>query len=170
MFAGRNDGRFTVLDSRDGSKLWEFMTDAGVNAPPTIFEHEGDQYVTVFSAGNLLAGSNRGDSMWMFKLLEEGEETSIPLEKITPPQANSEGLALFQGTCVFCHGRRGEGGHNGIPLEGLAAFGTDYVARIISNGQNSMPAFAETFSASQIRSIAEHVRTLNPRIPNRNTR
>ena len=170
LFAGRNDGRFTVLDSRDGSKLWEFMTDAGVNAPPTIFEHEGDQYVTVFSAGNLLAGSNRGDSMWMFKLLEEGEETSIPLEKITPPQANSEGLALFQGTCVFCHGRRGEGGHNGMPLEGLAAFGTDNVARIISNGQNSMPAFAETFTASQIRSIAEHVRTLNPRIPNRNTR
>ena len=170
LFAGRNDGRFTVLDSRDGSKLWEFMTDAGVNAPPTIFEHEGDQYVTVFSAGNLLAGSNRGDSMWMFKLLEEGEETSIPLEKITPPQANSEGLALFQGTCVFCHGRRGEGGHNGMPLEGLAAFGTDYVARIISNGQNSMPAFAQNFTASQIRSIAEHVRTLNPRIPNRNTR
>jgi len=33
-----------------------------------------------------------------------------------------------------------------------------------------MPAFAETFTASQIRSIAEHVRTLNPRIPNRNTR
>ena len=170
LFAGRNDGRFTVLDSRDGSKLWEFMTDAGVNAPPTIFEHEGDQYVTVFSAGNLLAGSNRGDSMWMFKLLEEGEETSIPLEKITPPQANSEGLALFQGTCVFCHGRRGEGGHNGMPLEGLAAFSTDNVARIISNGQNSMPAFAENFTASQIRSIAEHVRTLNPRIPNRNTR
>ena len=102
LFAGRNDGRFTALDSRDGSKLWEFMTDAGVNAPPTIFEHEGEQYVTVFSAGNLLAGSNRGDSMWMFKLLEEGEETSIPLEKITPPQANPEGLALFQGDlCVL---------------------------------------------------------------------
>ena len=41
---------------------------------------------------------------------------------------------------------------------------------IISNGQNSMPAFADTFTASQIRSISEHVRTLNPRIPNRNTR
>ena len=170
LFAGRNDGRFTALDSRDGSKLWEFMTDAGVNAPPTIFEHEGEQYVTVFSAGNLLAGSNRGDSMWMFKLLEEGEETSIPLEKITPPQANPEGLALFQETCVFCHGRRGEGGHNGMPLEGLAAFGTDHVVSTISNGQNSMPAFADTFTASQIRSISEHVRTLNPRIPNRNTR
>ena len=57
-----------------------------------------------------------------------------------------------------------------MPLEGLAAFGTDHVASIISNGQNSMPAFADTFTASQIRSIAEHVRTLNPRIPNRNTR
>ena len=170
LFAGRNDGRFTAMDSRDGKKLWEFMTDAGVNAPPTIFEHEGEQYVTVFSAGNLLEGSSRGDSMWTFKLLEEGEETSIPLEQITPPQPNTEGLALFRQTCVFCHGLRGEGGHNGMPLEGLAAFSTDQVASIISKGQNSMPAFADTFTASQIRSIAEHVRTLNRDIPNRNSR
>ena len=71
---------------------------------------------------------------------------------------------------MFCHGLRGEGGHNGMPLEGLAAFSTDQVASIISKGQNSMPAFADTFTASQIRSIAEHVRTLNRGIPNRNSR
>ena len=59
--------------------------------------------------------------MWLFRLLEEEEETSIALEQITPPLANSEGMALFQNSCVFCHGRRGEGGHNGMPLEGLAA-------------------------------------------------
>ena len=80
----------------------------------------------------------------LFTLLEESEETSIALEHITPPLANPEGLALFQDTCAFCHGRRGEGGHNGMPLEGLAAFGTGYVADIISSGQNNMPSFSDT--------------------------
>ena len=170
LFAGRNDGRFTAMDAATGQKLWEFMTDAGVNAPPTVFEHNGEQYVTVLSAGNLLAGSARGDSIWMFKLLEEGEETAIALEKVTPPQANTEGLGLYRSTCVFCHGLRGEGGHNGMPLEGLAAFSTDYVASIITNGQNNMPSFGQTFEPAQIRAIAEHVRTLNRGIQNRNSR
>jgi glucose dehydrogenase len=170
LFAGRNDGRFTALDARDGSKLWEYMTDSGGNAPPIVFEQDGKQYVAVFSAGNLLAGSNRGDSMWLFTLLDEGQETSIVLEQVTPPLANSQGRALFQDACVFCHGRRGEGGHNGMPLEGLAAFGTGYVAGIISSGQNNMPSFSDTFSANQINAIAEHVRTLNTEISNRNNR
>jgi alcohol dehydrogenase (cytochrome c) len=170
LFAGRNDGRFTAMDSSTGQKVWEFTTDAGVNAPPAIFEHEGEQYVAVLSAGNLLAGSARGDSVWMFKLVEEGEETAIALDKVTPPQANTEGLGLFGSTCVFCHGLRGEGGHNGMPLEGLASFSTEYVANIITKGQNNMPSFAQIFSTAQIRAIAEHVRTLNPNIKNRNSR
>ena len=65
---------FTAMDAATGQKLWDYMTDAGVNAPPTVFEHKGDQYVMTLSAGNLLAGSARGDSIWMFKLLEEGEK------------------------------------------------------------------------------------------------
>ena len=68
LFAGRNDRRLTALDARDGTKLWEFMTDAGVNAPATVFEHNGKQYVAVFSAGNRLARTDRGDSVWLFAL------------------------------------------------------------------------------------------------------
>jgi glucose dehydrogenase len=71
LFAGRNDGRLTALDARDGSKLWEFMTDAGVNAPATVFEHNGKQYVVVFSAGSLLGRGERGDSVWLFALLDD---------------------------------------------------------------------------------------------------
>jgi len=55
-------------------------------------------------------------------------------------------------------------------LEGLAEFDSSYVATIIRNGQNNMPAFASMFSAGQIGALAEHVRTLNPDIPNRNSR
>ncbi len=162
LFAGRNDGRLTAMDSRDGTKLWEFMTDAGVNAPPAVFEHNGKQYVAVFSAGNLLARSNRGDSMWLFTLLEDDQEGAVAQGLVNAPTANPVGQRLFRDTCQFCHGGRGEGGHSGMPLEGLGAFSPSYVANIITNGQNNMPAFSSMFSAEQIRAVAEHVRTLNP--------
>jgi mono/diheme cytochrome c family protein len=170
LFAGRNDGRITALDARDGTKLWEFMTDAGVNAPATVFEHNGKQYVTVVSAGNLLGRTNRGDSVWTFALLDDEQDGALAQQRVNPAQANPQGQDLFRNTCQFCHGPNGEGGHDGMPLEGLATFDTAYVADIIRTGQNNMPAFASMFSAGQIRALAEHVRTLNPDIRNRNSR
>src|SRR5688572_4107928 len=68
VFVGRNDGRLTALDSSDGKKLWEFQTGAGMNAPVSVFEHAGKQYVAAYSAGNLFAGSAKGDSVWLFAL------------------------------------------------------------------------------------------------------
>ncbi len=56
MFVGRNDGRLTALDSRNGKQLWEFQTGAGMNAPVSVFEHNGKQYVVAYSAGNVLRG------------------------------------------------------------------------------------------------------------------
>jgi len=106
----------------------------------------------------------------MFSLLDEGEESAIAIDQVTPALPNTEGRRLFNEACQFCHGRRGEGGHNGMPLEGLAAFSKSYVANIISAGQNNMPAFTSMYSAREIRSIAEHVRTLNSGIRNRNDR
>ena len=68
VFVGRNDGRLTALDASDGKKLWEFQTGAGMNAPVSVFEHAGRQYVVAYSAGNLFAGSAKGDSVWLFAL------------------------------------------------------------------------------------------------------
>ena len=68
VFVGRSDGRLTALDSRDGALLWEFQTGTGVNAPVSVFEHRGEQYVVAYSAGNRFAGSPRGDSVWLFSL------------------------------------------------------------------------------------------------------
>ena len=39
-----------------------------MNAPATVFEHGGKQYVLAYSAGNLFAGTARGDSLWLFGL------------------------------------------------------------------------------------------------------
>jgi quinohemoprotein ethanol dehydrogenase len=68
LFVGRGDGRLTALDSRNGMLLWQFQTGAGVNAPPSVFEHRGQQHVVVVSAGSAFAGSPRGDSVWLFSL------------------------------------------------------------------------------------------------------
>ena len=68
VFVGRTDGRLTALDARDGKRLWQFPTGAGMNSTPSVFEHGGKQYVVAYSAGNLFAGSTKGDSVWLFAL------------------------------------------------------------------------------------------------------
>ena len=55
-----------------------------------------------------------------------------------------------------------------MPLEGLAEFSTDYVTRIVTAGLNNMPSFEELLTSREIKAIAEHVRTLNQEIANRN--
>ena len=68
LFVGRNDGRLTALNAANGAMLWSFQTGAGVNAPASVFEHNGQQYVVVLSAGSAFAASRRGDSLWLFGL------------------------------------------------------------------------------------------------------
>ena len=58
----------TALNSSDGAQLWGFQTGAGMNAPISAFEHNGEQYLVAYSAGNLFAGTPRGDSVWLFSL------------------------------------------------------------------------------------------------------
>lgn len=79
VFTGRNDGRLTALNSSTGKRLWEFQTGAGMNAPVSVFEYEGDEYVVAYSAGSLFAGTVKGDSVWLFSTkgtMPEGESRS----------------------------------------------------------------------------------------------
>ena len=88
VFVGRNDGRLTAMDSSNGKRLWEFQTGAGVNAPASVFEYEGTQYVVAYSAGNQFGGSPRGDSLWLFSL--KGTLDPVPPASATvPPAANA---------------------------------------------------------------------------------
>jgi quinohemoprotein ethanol dehydrogenase len=68
VFVGRSDGRLMAMNSATGARLWEFQTGAGLNAPTSVFEYEGEQYVVAYSAGSLFANSPRGDSVWLFSL------------------------------------------------------------------------------------------------------
>jgi quinohemoprotein ethanol dehydrogenase len=88
VFVGRNDGRLTAMDSSNGKRLWEFQTGAGVNAPASVFEYEGDQYVVAYSAGNQFGGSPRGDSLWLF-YLKGTLDPAPPASATVPPAANA---------------------------------------------------------------------------------
>jgi len=169
VFVGRNDGRFTALDSGSGAMLWQFQTGAGVNATASVFEHNGTEHVVVYSAGNLFAGSPRGDSLWMFSL----DGTMGP---VAPPAANAGGRGgapppavpgepetvdldlgrqVYVEACAFCHGDQGEGGHEGVPLAGA----TDAAGNraTITNGRNAMPAFGNLLTSRQIQNVAAYL-------------
>ncbi len=68
LFAGHNDGRLIAYDATTGDQVWEYQTDAGVNAPSISYEIDGVQYISVLAAGNSLAGSKHGDKIYTFTL------------------------------------------------------------------------------------------------------
>jgi len=163
VFVGRTDGRLTALNSSDGSKLWEFQTGAGMNAPATVFEHRGRQYVVGYSAGNLFAGSARGDSVWLFSLAGEIEpvQPAGALMTFAPgaggPGNVDNGKMVYDTACTFCHGEQGEGGHGGGPTL-AAARNVNAVLQIVSEGRNDMPAFGGgALTAEQIRDVSAYV-------------
>jgi quinohemoprotein ethanol dehydrogenase len=145
VFIGRNDGRFTALDSATGAKRWEFQTGAGVNAPASVFEHKGREYVAVVSGGHVQGGP-RGDSVWLFALggtLDEVAPAQQPAVQITSnvsaPVNLDAGRAAFVNSCVFCHGADGTGGHGGPAF--TTALSADEIRRTVAGGRNQMPAF-----------------------------
>ncbi len=162
VFTGRNDGRLMALDSSTGKKIWEFQTGAGMNAPVTVFEHGGHEYVAAYSAGNYFAGSPRGDSVWLFGL--EGtlgpapEPTKVmALPRDIEKNANAaNGVPVYKSACEACHGEDGNGGHGGGPAfkghHSLAG-----VIQIVAEGRRNMPAFGGSLSADQIRDVSAHI-------------
>lgn len=176
MFVGHNDGRLIAFDATTGDQLWEFMTDAGVNAPAITYEVDGKQYISVFSAGNSLAGTTHGDKIYTFSL--EGKYKSmedIPKEEInTSPVANNHetdemkghsanedlGLRTYENNCLACHGETGSGGHNGPDLKGLD-MNREALINQIKNGGGGMPGFEATLSEEEINAVADYVESLS---------
>jgi alcohol dehydrogenase (cytochrome c) len=174
VFVGRNDGRLTALDSDTGLKLWEFQTGAGMNAPASTFERDGKQYVVALSAGNVLIGSAKGDSVWLFGLdgtlppaAERDTEvrtTAVPPPSNGAPSADAppaaalaaEGELVFQTACVACHGEDGMGGHGGgAPLDQVKD--PALVTAIVTDGRGTMPPLAGVLTPEQIRAVAAYV-------------
>jgi quinohemoprotein ethanol dehydrogenase len=166
VFVGRNDGHLNALDSATGDKLWEFQTGAGMNAPVTVFEHDGTQYVLAYAAGNVLGGSVHGDSLWLFALNGTLEEASAPGGTVTAVQVPVEiasgnadlvtGKQSFESACLACHGADGKSGHGGADLT-ITKLDFNAIAETIARGRNSMPPFGAIFTPEQLRDVAGYV-------------
>ena len=170
VFVGRNDGRLTALDSDNGRMLWQFQTGAGMNAVPSVFEHGGKQYVVAYSAGSVLAGTAKGDSVWLFSLdgtLPPAKERDTEARPATAPAVTAtaqapartgaaSGAQIFQQACLPCHGADGKGGHGGgAPLNKVTDVAL--VMQTVKEGKNNMPPFGAALSAEQIQAVAAYV-------------
>ncbi len=173
LFIGRNDGRLMALDKDTGHKLWEFQTDGGVNAPASVFERNGKEYVVVLAGGTALAGSKRSDGLWLFSL--DGTVKSLPRGSADPAAAPrpaapagaaapattrapdlARGKDIYTTTCVVCHGPTGLGGtHGGARLTRALTAGS--VTTVLTKGRNDMPAFGSALSADQLQDLTTYV-------------
>jgi quinohemoprotein ethanol dehydrogenase len=175
VFTGRADGRLTALDKRTGAKLWEFMTDGGVNTTVTTFEHKGKQLVVVHAGGGSFANGKRGDGIWMFSLDGKigpivasvegasggggpggGEGAQAAAPQPNKPADLAAGAEIYKVACLACHGADGTGGHGGGPTL-IGKLDAGQIRAITASGRNNMPTFRGIYDANQIRDVAEHI-------------
>ena len=68
IFVGEGSGRVDAFHATTGELLWQFQTEAGVNAPPIAYEVDGTEYIAVAAGGNPLFGYKPGDELLVFAL------------------------------------------------------------------------------------------------------
>jgi alcohol dehydrogenase (cytochrome c) len=69
-FTGEANGFFNAYDSATGATLWRFQAGAGVNAPPSSYTVDGQQFIVVGAGGNAQINSKRGNSIIAFTLAD----------------------------------------------------------------------------------------------------
>ena len=68
LLRGEPDGNFVAVNAKTGEVLWKFQTGFGADAPPTVYEVDGDEYIALTTGGNSVQGSANGDAVWAFSL------------------------------------------------------------------------------------------------------
>jgi alcohol dehydrogenase (cytochrome c) len=163
VFLGRNDGRVIAMDASDGTRLWQFQTEAPVNSGVSTFMHKGQQLLVTYAGGGFLS-AKKGDGVWLFGLEgtlgEVAPARAGPAPAVAPLRSRTGDLAngqrIYKTACTFCHGERGQGGEGG----GKAispTLGVEGVLAVLSNGRNQMPAFTASLSADQLHDVASYV-------------
>jgi quinohemoprotein ethanol dehydrogenase len=68
LLRGEPDGNFVAVDAKTGAVLWKFQTGFGADAPPIVYEVDGDEYIAIATGGNSIQRSATGDAVWAFSL------------------------------------------------------------------------------------------------------
>jgi len=72
VFTGEGNGWFKAYDAKTGAVLWKFYCGAGVNAAPSVFEVDGEQFVAVAAGGNFQISYPLGNAVFVFGLPKAG--------------------------------------------------------------------------------------------------
>ena len=111
VFQGDGAGQLAAFDADTGAMLWEYDTQGGTPASPITYAIDGEQYLAVQVSGFFRREGSDG-RMMVFKLGAEGEITrelgDAEMPGPPPLTASEEdvarGEALYNRTCVGCHG------------------------------------------------------------------
>jgi quinohemoprotein ethanol dehydrogenase len=172
VFLGRNDGRVIALDAADGTRLWQFQTEAPVNSSISTFMHKGRQLLVAYAGGGFLS-AKKGDGVWLFGL--DGTLGELPPQRISAPAVPptpaartapparpadaARGEPIYKAACVYCHGERGQGGEGGGKAI-AATLGIDGIRTVLASGRDKMPAFSASMTPEQLQDVAAYVDAL----------
>jgi quinohemoprotein ethanol dehydrogenase len=119
VFQGTADGRFIAYDAKSGEKLWEAPVGTGIVAAPITYEVDDVQYVSIAVGwGGVYGLSQRATErqgpghVYTFALGGKAPLPDIARYNIGAlvagvkydPAHVQEGMMLYVGNCIFCHG------------------------------------------------------------------
>jgi mono/diheme cytochrome c family protein len=164
VFLGRNDGRVIALDAADGTRLWQFQTEAPVNSGISTFMHKGRQLLVAYAGGGFLS-AKKGDGVWLFGL--DGTLGEIAPARTAPQAAApaplparvaniANGATIYKAACVYCHGEQGQGGEGGGKAIS-SKLGVEGISTVLRSGRDKMPAFGGSMTPEQLHDVAAYV-------------
>ena len=183
VFTGAQTGELYAFNAKTGEKLWEYRTSSGIVAPPITYQLDGEQYIAVVSGiGGVYAhlsgdphlkNINAGGSVWVFKLGNR-ENTSTEHAKVyLPPvieitdelfvakeewsEAAKKGAALYEQTCMHCHGINMVSSGSTFDLRTFPKTDETRFINSVTNGIGSMPAWGDKLSVEEIKLIFQYV-------------
>jgi quinohemoprotein ethanol dehydrogenase len=173
VFIGRSDGRLLAFNATNGNQLWSFQTGAGANNAPTVFKHDGKEYIAFYAGGNALAASPHGDNLWLFALdgalgpvqapgagqgVQHAGESEPQGKPTSATGSAAAGKPIFANNCSTCHGPTGKGGNGGPDLTKIpSAKQLTVVVNQVTNGGGGMPPFKGTLTQQQIKDVSAYV-------------
>ena len=131
VFVGRNGGALQAYDARTASCSGASRPAPARTRPPTVFEHDGKEYLAFLAGGNSLAAPPHGDNLWLFSLdghdgpaqapgagsgVEHAGEAPETSRRPASGGDATQATAVFADNCSGCHGVNGQGGNGGPDL------------------------------------------------------